>query len=54
MCIRDRFRTFQVPVAEIAALTGLSMPDLVAADVLPQTVAAAEWRRLGAASDIVL
>ena len=48
------FRTFQVPVAEIAALTGLSMPDLVAADVLPQTVAASGWRRLGAASDIVL
>ncbi|KQM82078.1 DNA/RNA non-specific endonuclease [Agromyces sp. Leaf222] len=48
------FRTFQVPIADIAAITGLSMPDLVAADVLPQTVAAAGWRRLDAASDILL
>ncbi|GAA1956970.1 DNA/RNA non-specific endonuclease [Agromyces allii] len=48
------FRTFQVPIADIAAITGLAMPDLVAADVLPQTVAAAGWRRLAAASDILL
>jgi endonuclease G len=48
------FRTFQVPIADIAATTGLSMPDLVDADVLPQTIAAAGWRRLGEASDILL
>lgn len=48
------FRSFQVPIADIAAMTGLSMPDLVEADVLPQTVATAEWRRLADASDLVL
>ncbi|GAA1826160.1 DNA/RNA non-specific endonuclease [Agromyces salentinus] len=48
------FRTFQVPIADIAAITGLSMPDLIEADVLPQTLAAAGWRRLGVASDVVL
>ncbi|MGI9825065.1 DNA/RNA non-specific endonuclease [Agromyces sp. Marseille-Q5079] len=48
------FRTFQVPIADIAAITGLSMSDLVDADVLPRTVAAEGWRRLGAASDVVL
>ncbi|GAA1524898.1 endonuclease G [Agromyces terreus] len=48
------FRTFQVPVADIAAITGLSMPDLVVADVLPQTLAAAGWRRLYGESDLML
>lgn len=48
------FRAFQVPIADIAAITGLAMPDLMAADVLPQTVAAAGWRRLAEASDILL
>ncbi|MFF2371992.1 DNA/RNA non-specific endonuclease [Agromyces sp. NPDC058110] len=48
------FRTFQVPIADIAAITGLVMPDLVAADVLPQTAVATGWRRLHAASDVLL
>lgn len=48
------FRTFQVPVADVAALTGLAMPELIAADVLPATIAAAGWRRLEASADILL
>lgn len=40
------FRTFQVPVSDVAGLTGLVMPELVAADVLPSTVAVTGWRRL--------
>src|SRR5690606_28772177 len=35
------FRTFQVPIADIAALTGLTMPELIAADRMPPTIAAA-------------
>jgi len=48
------FRTFQVPIADIAGLTGLVMPELIAADVLPPTIAAAGWRRLEASDDILL
>lgn len=46
------FRTFQVPVAEVAALTGLAMPALVEADRMPQPSAAegapgaAGWREV--------
>ncbi|WP_157000954.1 DNA/RNA non-specific endonuclease [Agromyces laixinhei] len=48
------FRTFQVPVSDVAALTALVMPELVAADVMPPTLRAAGWRRLEASDDIVL
>lgn len=48
------FRTFQVPVSDIAGLTGLVMPELIAADVLPPTVVAGGWRRLAASDDIRL
>jgi len=48
------FRTFQVPVSDVAALTGLAMPELIAADVLPPTIAAGGWRRLEASAQIVL
>jgi endonuclease G, mitochondrial len=48
------FRTFQVPIADIAALTGLTMPDLVGADRMPPTVAAAGWRRIEHVDEIVL
>ncbi len=49
------FETFQVPIADIAALTGLDLGPLVDADVLTTTTArAAEWIPLGAPSDVVL
>ena len=50
------FRTFQAPVSDVAGLAGVSMPDLVAADVLPQEWlrGAAAWRELRAASDVAL
>ena len=48
------FRTFQVPVSDVAALTGLAMPELVAADVLPPTIAAAGWRRLESSAQIIV
>ena len=48
------YRTFQVPVADIAATTGLVMDELVAADVLPKTVAAEGWRELREPGDILL
>ena len=48
------FRTFQVPIADIAAITGLTMPDLVAADRMPPTLAAAGWRRIENVDEIVL
>lgn len=48
------FRTFQVPIGDIAALTRLDMPELVAADRLPATVAAAAWRRVEAFDEILL
>lgn len=48
------FRTFQVPVSDVAGLTGLVMPELIAADVLPPTVVAGGWRRIAASDDIWL
>ncbi|WP_022892313.1 DNA/RNA non-specific endonuclease [Agromyces subbeticus] len=48
------FRTFQVPVSDVAGLTGLVMPELIAADVLPPTVVAGGWRQLAASGDIWL
>lgn len=48
------FRTFQVPVTEIAAVTGIRLGPLPDADVLPGTVRAPAWRELRAREDIVL
>ncbi|MFF2272554.1 DNA/RNA non-specific endonuclease [Agromyces sp. NPDC058136] len=48
------FRTFQVPVGEVALATGLDMPELVAADVLPPTAIAAGPRLLGSLEDVLL
>ncbi|MGX5696003.1 DNA/RNA non-specific endonuclease [Agromyces soli] len=48
------YRTFQVPVADIAALTGLELGPLVAADRMPRALAAAGWRRLEASDQILL
>ncbi|MBT2517083.1 DNA/RNA non-specific endonuclease [Streptomyces sp. ISL-90] len=48
------FRTFQVPIADVAALTGLEMPELVGADRLPKTIAATGWRRLETSADLLL
>ncbi|WP_353114020.1 DNA/RNA non-specific endonuclease [Microbacterium sp.] len=49
------FRTFQVPVAEIATLTGLDLGVMPEADVLrAQTVHAESWRRLTSAADVLL
>jgi endonuclease G len=48
------FRTFQVPIADLAALTGLVMPELIDADRFPPTLLAAGWRELTAPSDLLL
>ncbi|GAA4368781.1 DNA/RNA non-specific endonuclease [Agromyces bauzanensis] len=48
------FRTFQVPIADIAALTGLVMPDLVVADRMPSAIAEVGWRRIEQPGDILL
>jgi endonuclease G len=48
------FRTFQVPIADIAALTRLSMPELVAADRMPATVTEVGWRLIEAPDEILL
>jgi endonuclease G, mitochondrial len=48
------FRTFQVPIGDIAVITGLLMPELVAADRLPATIAAAGWRELETSAQILL
>ncbi|GAA3651958.1 AMP-binding protein [Microbacterium marinilacus] len=48
------FRTFQVPVADIAALTGLDLGQLAVADVLPPAARAEPWRLLSDAGDIRL
>ena len=48
------FRTFQVPIGHIAVITGLVMPELVAADRLPATIAAAGWRELETSAQILL
>lgn len=48
------FRTFQVPIAEIVALTGLVMPELAEAEHLPRSVAAAGWRPITSPADILV
>jgi endonuclease G len=51
------FRTFQVPVADVADLTGLDLGELVAADVLPVAAGARSetgWITLEAEGDIRL
>ncbi len=48
------FRTFQVPIGDIAVITGLIMPELVAADRLPATIAATGWRELETSAQILL
>lgn len=51
-----RFRTFQVPVAEVARITGLELGPLVDADVLEPVASALPrpWVRLRTAEDIRL
>ncbi|SDH38547.1 DNA/RNA non-specific endonuclease [Microbacterium pygmaeum] len=48
------FRTFQAPIADIAALAGVDLGPLVAADVLPAAARAREWRELTVAAEIRL
>lgn len=49
------FRTFQVPVAAIADITGVALGPLSDADVLPdQTVRTRTWKALETTRDIVL
>ncbi|MET0781478.1 MAG: DNA/RNA non-specific endonuclease [Microbacterium sp.] len=49
------FRTFQVPIADIAALAGIDFGPLVAADVMPVGAALTDrWNELGEASEIRL
>ena len=49
------FRTFQVPVAEVAALTGVDLGPLPDADVLPRPgLRETAWRPLHTTDDIVL
>lgn len=54
------FRTFQVPIRDIAALTGLDLTQLEAADRMPAAAAlptakvATTWRLLGAPEDLDL
>jgi len=49
------FRTFQVPIADIAGLTGIDVGPLIEADALDRPEAReAGWRSLTSADDIVL
>lgn len=49
------FRTFQVPVTDVAEITGLNLGPLPAADRLPAAVRAAKrWTQLEAFEDIVV
>jgi endonuclease G len=48
------FRTFQVPVADVAELSGLGMAALVEADRMPRTVAAAGWRAVTRPDELLL
>lgn len=48
------FRTFQVPIADIAATAGVGLGPLVAADVYPRTARATGWRELLHSDDIAL
>lgn len=47
------FRTFQVPVRDIATLSGLEMAALVAADRMPRTVAVEGWRRVTQPDELI-
>ncbi|MER5929170.1 DNA/RNA non-specific endonuclease [Streptomyces sp. NPDC002054] len=49
------FRTFQVPVTDIAELTGLDFGPLPEADLMPVTRAPAErWKRLESFDDVIV
>lgn len=49
------FHTFQVPLADIAGITGVDLGPLAAADVLrDETVRGAGWRTLRSAGEIIL
>lgn len=49
------FRTFQVPVADIAALTGIDLGPLIGSDALgAQTALPERWRTLTKNNDIAL
>ncbi|GAA4043875.1 DNA/RNA non-specific endonuclease [Agromyces indicus] len=48
------FRTFQVPVADVAELARLEMGALAGADRMPRAVAAADWRPITAPDDLLL
>ncbi|MCR2800569.1 MULTISPECIES: DNA/RNA non-specific endonuclease [unclassified Microbacterium] len=48
------FRTFQMPVAEVVAATGIDLGPLIDADVLPVTEGVTTWRELDTTEDIVL
>ncbi|MGR2752412.1 DNA/RNA non-specific endonuclease [Agromyces arachidis] len=48
------FRTFQVPVADVADLSGLDLASLVDADRMPRTVAAEGWRAVTGADQLLL
>ncbi len=49
------FRTFQVPVADIASVSRIDFGPLAAADALrDESVRAAEWRSLLSADDVIL
>lgn len=48
------FRTFQVPIAEVAALTGLDLAELIDADRFPTTLLSAGWRELTGPRDLLL
>ncbi|AZH79753.1 endonuclease [Microbacterium sp. Y-01] len=49
------FRTFQVPIADVAALTGIALGPLVDADVLTDRGARSTvWRELDSAGDVIL
>ncbi|HWK77757.1 DNA/RNA non-specific endonuclease [Microbacterium sp.] len=49
------FRTFQVPIGDIAGLTGIDLGPLPAADVLDQAPARPEgWRTLTRAADVIV
>ncbi|MEI5130983.1 DNA/RNA non-specific endonuclease [Streptomyces libani] len=49
------FRTFQVPVKDVAELTSLDLGPLPAVDLMPVVLAPAErWKRLASHDDIML
>ncbi|MEI5585485.1 MULTISPECIES: DNA/RNA non-specific endonuclease [unclassified Agromyces] len=48
------FRTFQVPVADVARLAALEMPALEGADRMPRAVAARGWRPVTTPDELLL